>query len=336
MKAGDNLMAKKCAIGIDIGATKILFGLFDERLDLIDERKIKTDAAQGEKALLKKITAEVTQLTQRARKGDLALAGVSAGIPGNVELNGRDIAACPNIPFLARSGLRELLRKLTGQKVTFRNDCHLALFAEHRVGAAAGFKNVIGVFLGSGIGSAVIIDGRLHLGVSGCAGDLGHYLLQPIAALSGSRQGFLDDVGSRTALSSEAARLASKQWAPYLQKETGTDVCKIRSNELAASIKHGDKCIEDLVRSRMRTVGIVLSNFVDFLNPDLVLLGGGLVEAMPQLVRAEVKMGIKDHTTPRAGKDVRVVISKLKRHAVTIGGAILALDDADRKRAKNR
>jgi glucokinase len=75
----------------------------------------------------------------------------------------------------------------------------------------------------------------------------------------------------------------------------------------------------------MRTVGIVLSNFVDFLNPDLVVLGGGLVEAMPKLVRDEVKQAIKDHATPDAGRAARVVISKLKRHAVTTGAATLAL-----------
>ena len=98
-----------------------------------------------------------------------------------------------------------------------------------------------------------------------------------------------------------------------------------RSGELAEAIDHGDKSIEDLVRSRMRTVGIVLSNFIDFINPDLVLLGGGLVESMPKLVREEVKRAIKDHATPDAGRAVRVVVSKLKRHAVTTGAAQLAL-----------
>jgi glucokinase len=253
--------------------------------------------------------------------------GAGLGIAGSVESGG--IADCPNVPFLKHCGVRERLAKLTRRKVLVGNDCQLALFGEHQTGAAVGFTNVIGVFLGSGIGGAVILNGRLHIGVSGCAGDLGHYLIQPIAPLAGSsRQGFLDDFGSRTALASEAARFAAKQWAPYLQEAVGTDVCKIRSGELADAIEHGDRCIEDLVRTRMRMVGIVLSNFVDFLNPDLVLLGGGLVEAMPKLVRTEVKMGIKEHATPRAGKAVRVVVSKLKRHAVTTGAAKLAFDSA--------
>jgi glucokinase len=249
------------------------------------------------------------------------------GVAGLVSADGNEIVSSPNIPFLPNCGLRQRLTKFTGTAATIGNDCQLAPFAEFHVGAAVDSKNIIGVFLGSGVGGALIIDGRLHLGAGGCAGDLGHYLIDPLAPLSGSgRRGFLDEFGSRTALSSEAARLAAKQWAPYLFEHVGTDVCKIRSRQLAESIDHGDKSIEDLVRSRMRTVGIVLSNFVDFMNPDLILLGGWLVEAMPKLVREEVKLAIKDHATLSAGRAARVVVSKLKRHAVTTGAAKLALD----------
>jgi glucokinase len=318
-------MTKSCTLGIDIGATKTMFALFNDELELLDEIKIKTEPGKGERAFIERLNASVQTLLQQAGKKDFEVTGVGAGIPGEVDIDGARIEACPNIPFLPQIGLHERLAKLTRCPVAFANDCHVALLGEHQVGAAAGYNNVIGVFLGSGVGGAVMINGHLHLGVSGSAGDIGHYLLHPIEPLAGSdHQGFLDDFVSRTALSSDAARLAAKQWAPYLQKDAGTDVRNIRSSHLAKAIKHGDKCIEDLVRSRMRMVGIVLSNFVDFLNPELVLLGGGLVEAMPQLVRTEVKMGIQEHTTPRARKAVRVVVSKLKRHAVTTGAAKLA------------
>jgi glucokinase len=319
-------MSKDCLLGIDIGGTKTLFGLFDERLQIMYEIKIKTEAGKGEKAFLRNVATAVETIREKASKNRRKIVGTGAGVAGLVNVGGSEIVSSPNIPFLPRCGLRRHLTKLTGAPPTFGNDCHLALLAEFHLGAAVGSKNVIGVFLGSGVGGALIVDGKLHLGAGGCAGDLGHYLIDPVAPLAGSgRRGFLDEFGSRTALSSEAARLAAKQWAPYLFENVGTDVCKIRSGELAEAIDHGDKSIEDLVRSRMRTVGIVLSNFVDFLNPDLVVLGGGLVEAMPKLVRDEVKRAIKDHATPDAGRAARVVTSKLKRHAVTTGAATLVL-----------
>ena len=320
-------MARHCVLGIDIGATKTLFGLFDERLQILDEIKIKTEAGNGRNAFLKNLGAAVSTLRKKGIKSGYKIAGTGVGVAGSVSVSGAEIVASPNIPFLPQCGLRRHLSKLTGAKATFGNDCQLALFAEFHVGAAVGAANVIGVFLGSGVGGALIINSNLHLGAGGCAGDLGHYLIDPVAPLSGSgRLGFLDEFSSRTALSSEAARLAAKHWAPYLFENVGTDVCEIRSRQLADAIVHGDKCIEDLVRSRMRTVGIVLANFVDFLNPDLVLLGGGLVEAMPKLVRQEVRRAIKDHATPEAGRAARVVVSKLKRHTVTTGAAKLALD----------
>jgi glucokinase len=80
------------------------------------------------------------------------------------------------------------------------------------------------------------------------------------------------------------------------------------------------------VRSRSRMVGIVLSNIVDFLNPEMVVLGGGLTEAMPEIVRSEVEAGIREHSTEQAQQDLKIVVSKLKGHAVTMGAAKLAFD----------
>lgn len=333
------MTSRAATLGIDIGATKTLVALFDENLALLDEVKIKTDAASGEKSFVARLSQSIQALLDIARGKKRDVRGVVAGIPGEVDIDGRRIIACPNIPFLPDCDLHARLRKVARIPIAFGNDCHLALYGEHCVGAAVGCESVIGVFLGSGVGGALIIGGHLHRGATGAAGDIGHYLLQPIEPLAGSDQlGFLDDFASRTALSSEAARLAAKQWAPYLQKEVGTDVRNIRSNQLAQAIRHGDKPVEDLVRGRMRTVGMVLSNFVDFLNPELVLLGGGLVEAVPRLVRDEVKAGIKQHTSPRSRKAVRVVVSKLKRHAVTTGAAkiaqALAAQEARSRRAR--
>jgi glucokinase len=329
-------VSKRCVLGIDIGGTKTLFGVFDEELRMLHEIKMKTQVGKGEKVFMKSVTIAVKALHEKVTRDRRSIVGIGVGVAGAVSVRGDEIVSSPNIPFLPRCGLRQQLVKLTGKVATFGNDCQLALLAEHHIGAAVGERNIIGVFLGSGVGGALIIDGHLHLGTGGYAGDLGHYLIDPIAPLAGSgRRGFLDDISSRTALSSEAAGLAAKQWAPYLFKTVGTDVGKIRSRQLAEAIEHGDKCIEDLVRSRMRTVGIVLSNFVDFMNPDMVLLGGGLVEAMPKLIRTEVKTAIKEHATPNARKSVRVVTSKLKRHAVTTGGAKLAFDRLARGKEKN-
>jgi glucokinase len=211
--------------------------------------------------------------------------------------------------------------------VVLLNDVHAALYGELKVGKAAGYKDVIAIFIGTGIGGAVAIDGKLHLGVSGEAGNIGHYLLHAFGPLAGSeRHGVLDDFASRLAIAGTAATFAEKGWAPHLMQSVGTDVREIKSSAFAEAIRSGDKAIEELVRSRMQIVGIVLSNIVDFLSPQVIVLGGGVTDAMPELVCAEVMTGIQAHSTRAALHGLKVVTAAHAGHAVTIGAAKFALD----------
>ncbi len=203
----------------------------------------------------------------------------------------------------------------------------MGLYGEQQFGAARNSRHAIGVFIGTGIGGALILNGELHRGASGIAGDIGHYLVQPLGTIGGpERQGVLDNVCSRTAIAAEAAVYASRQWAPNLLKMGGTDLAILRSKTLARAIKAGDKQIEQLVLSRSRLLGIVLSNLVDFINPDCVLLGGGLVEEMPGLVLKGVGKGIEEYSSAAAFKKLKIVTTKLREYAVATGAAKMAWD----------
>jgi glucokinase len=205
------------------------------------------------------------------------------------------------------------------------------LYGELKVGKASGYNDVIAIFIGTGIGGALAIGGKLHYGSSGAAGNIGHYLLHAFGPLAGSeRHGILDDFASRISIAGTAATFAAKNWAPNLRRLAGTDVKDIKSSAFAKAIRAGDRNIEELVRSRVHIVGIVLSNMVDFLSPELILLGGGLTDAMPQLVRQEVRRGIEAHSTASALKGLKVVTTRHKGHAVTVGAAKFALDQIRR------
>jgi glucokinase len=176
-------------------------------------------------------------------------------------------------------------------------------------------------------------NGKLYRGADAIAGDIGHYFVFP----AGPRNGFdadsmLDDVASRTAIAGAAATLAAKKLAPQLFKLSGTDVENVTSDALARAIAKGDRRIEKLVRSRCHILGIVLSNLVDFLNPEMIVLGGGLTKAMPAIVRAEVEAAIRAYSTSKATKSLAIVVAKLKGHAVTAGAAKLAIEGFNSKR----
>src|SRR5262249_15167533 len=146
---------------------------------------------------------------------------------------------------------------------------------------------------------------------------------------AGPRSGFeadstLNDVASGTAIAGAAATLAARKLAPHLFKLSGTDVPNVTSGILAEAIAKGDQWIEKLVRSRCHILGIIRSNLVDFLNPEMIVLGGGLTKAIPAIVRAEVEAGIHAHSTPESTRNLEVVVAKLTDHAVAAGAAKFA------------
>jgi glucokinase len=322
----------RAAIGIDIGGTKTLYALLDQDFEVIAEEKLPSRSgadplAAFEEGLEKSIRALMRAASKRKLRVDFVGAGV-AGVPDG----SGTIASCPNLEFLEGYRLGKRLKKLTKAKVFVANDVHTGLYGECTLGAARKAVHVLGVWLGTGVGGAMVIDKKLHLGAGGVAGNIGNYVLHAVdAAQDGPRKEILDNVASRTAIAGDAAVLAAKERAPKLKMAAGTDVKDIRSGDIAESIRKGDKSIEKLVRSRISVVGTALSNLVDFINPDMVVLGGGLVEAMPTLLRGEVEKAVRAHASPAAGKLAKIVVAKLHDHAGTIGAAKLAVDMHSRK-----
>jgi len=315
-------------IGIDIGGTKSLYALFDDRFEVLADEKFRTHQPRASAAAFERCHDKaMRRLLREAAKRKLEVRAVGVAFAGLVDMADGTVRKAPNLEFLEGFPFQERVAKATGARVFVCNDVQAALYGEVSLGAAKGGRHVLGIWLGTGIGGALVIDGRMHLGASGIAGDIGNYLLQPVdAATDAPRKEILDNVASRTAVAGAAAALAAKRWAKNLRRIAGTDVRDITSGSLAKAVKQGDKAVEKLVRSRAALVGTVLSNFVDFINPDTIVLGGGLTSAMPKLIRREVEKAIEAHATPRAAKAVRVVTAKLQDHSGTAGAARLALD----------
>ena len=325
MKTKDKRQAS--SIGIDIGGTKTLCALFDARFEVVAEEKFRTTPEKGGvRAFDRALRKAVKALLAEAHKRRLDVRVVGVGCAGQVDLREGLLKRSPNLLFLEGYPFRAKLERFARARVFVANDVHAALYGEYRLGAARKARHIIGVWIGTGVGGAIMIDGRLHLGATNAAGDIGNYLLHAAENPDAPRKQILDNVASRTAIAGEAATLAAKRWAPKLRAKAGTDVTDIRSGDIAQAIRDGDKALEKLVRSRAAVVGAAISNLVDFMNPDTVVLGGGLVEALPNLIKREVRTAVKAHASPRAAKAVHIVVSKLHNHAGTAGAAKLALD----------
>jgi glucokinase len=205
------------------------------------------------------------------------------------------------------------------------NDVELALYGEQQLGVAKGCSQVLGVFFGTGVGGAAIINGRIYHGASGHGGNVGATLTHQIGGADGlESHGILDRIASKAAIAGAAIGMGVKQWAPNLYKEVGTDISKVTWGSLARARKAGDKKVEELIRSRLRVVGVALSSIVNFLNPEMLVLGGGLTEEMPKLIVSELENGLREYLSPEVSRKLKIKSAKFGNRAGVIGAAKLA------------
>src|SRR2546426_8142551 len=193
-------MSKIGSIGIDVGGTKTRFALFDEKFKLVDQLKIRTRDYKKAKDFTEAIDESLKVLLEKSEKGQLRVESIGVGCAGYLNGDG-SVKHSPNIPFLEGYRFRPVIAKQTGANVFATNDVAAALYGEHQLGAAVGRKHVIAIFIGTGIGGALMFDGQLYRGQNGSAGDIGHYVLHPIDSSGNSRsRDVLDDIASRTAI----------------------------------------------------------------------------------------------------------------------------------------
>lgn len=319
-------MSDRVSIGIDIGGTKTLVILADEKLEILAKEKFKTEPSLGQKRFSTELIAAVKNLKKVAKRKKLKVAGVGIGFAGHVDKSKCVVKTAPNILCLEDYPIGKVLTEAAGLECVISNDVHLGLYGEHQAGVAKGCSHVLGVFFGTGVGGAAIINGQIYEGASGLGGQVGCVLAQPVGGpLAAQSHGMVDRIASKASIASEALQMAIKNWAPYLHKKVGSDISKIGWRILAKAIKNGDKRIEEMMQARMQVVGIALSNLVNFLNPDMVVLGGGLTDEMPKLVVNELGTALKEHLVPEVAEAVKIKAAKLGGDAVAVGAAKLAL-----------
>jgi len=319
-------MSKPVALGIDIGGTKTLCVLIDRRHRVLETVKFKT-VEDGLAPFRKHLLASVRALKRKARDRRMKLVATGVGCAGTVDRQQGNIKVSPNLLWLEGFQIGKMLKRELGTEVFLDNDVKCGIAAEWKLGAATGCSNVLGVFFGTGIGGAAVVNGKVYRGACGMGGQVGGILAQPVGGPEAAQShGILDRIASKAAIASEALVMAIKDWAPHLHREVDTDLTKVTWGALRRAIKRGDNRIDEMLRARLRVVGIALSSIVNFLNPEMVVLGGGLAHEMPRLLQREVEDGMRDYLAPEVSEVLKVRIAKLRTDAVALGAANEALE----------
>jgi len=308
-------------IGFDLGGTKMLAVVYDADFQVIGKKRRKTKGNEGVELGVERVIATMDEALAEAKLGRDEVAGIGIGCPGPLDLDKGILLDSPNLGW-QNVPLKRKLQETFGCPAFVLNDVDSGIYGEYRFGAAKGAHCAIGVFPGTGIGGGCVYEGKLLRGKTGSAFEIGHMQAMVDGPLCGcGRTGCLEAVASRLAISAAAVAAAYRGEAPHLLAEAGTDLSNVRSSTLAKAIAAGDVSIERIVRQASQLTGRVIGDVVNLMAPGVVVLGGGLVEAMPDLIVGEVLKAARDRAMPVYRKTFVVRAAELGDDAAVLGAA---------------
>jgi len=310
-------------VGFDLGGTKMFAAVFNEDFKIIGSSRKKTKGYEGMDAGLKKMVKIIENACEDAGIDPSALAGIGVGCPGPIDLKKGILKKAPNLGW-ENAPLRTILEEAFQCPVSLGNDVDVGVLGEYQAGAAKGAHCALGIFPGTGIGAGCVYDGKIISGKNNTCFELGHIQVQPDGPLCGcGKHGCLEAVASRLAMAAEAAKAAYRGQAPSLLEAAGMDLANIRSGALKKSIEAGDAVVEQVIRDGARWIGLGAATMINLLTPDVIILGGGLVEALPDLFLEEVTKAARERAMSEYADSFTVKIAELGDDAGVTGSAFM-------------
>jgi glucokinase len=312
-------------VGVDLGGTKILAVAFDSKLKALATVKAKTPREANASSIVAALSEAVRAVLAEAGSGQ-ELGGVGISVPGPLDRAKGIVRYTPNMGFKDYK-LGEELAGLFGAPAYLENDVQAGVYGELRAGALRGKLNAVGVFVGTGIGGGIVIDGKLYRGATGSAGEVGHMILHEGGAACGcGNYGCLEALASRTAMAKDSIVQAATGKAPTLYSLAGSDLRKCRSSVLFEAIEGGDKGVKKAVDRAAAWLGIGLANLVHVLNPEAIVVGGGVVTRFGQKFLDRAVASMEEHLMPGLSGTAKILLSELGDLAVPTGAACIALE----------
>jgi glucokinase len=318
-------------IGFDLGGTKMMAAICDSEFQILGRKRKATKGSEGAEVGIDRVNSAIRRALEEAEVEIDRIAGIGIGVPGPLDLENGIVLETPNLGW-TNLPICDILEEEFGCPAVLVNDVDAGVYGESILGAARGAKCVIGLFPGTGIGGGCVRNGEIITGHRYSCFEVGHIQVQPDGPLCGcGRRGCLEAVASRLAISSAAARAAYRGQAPALKENTGTDLSDIRSGALADSIREGDVVVEQIVRDAARQIGNAAGSLINLLGPDMILLGGGLVEALTGIYVEEVQRGADQQVMPSFLNTFKVAVASLGDFASVKGAAAWAKATIERK-----
>lgn len=323
--------SKTYVVGVDLGGTKILAAVVDRKGRILGEAKRPTMPAVDADEIVKRLAKTVRESIKEAGVPTKTVLAVGIGAPAPVDPQTGFVFHPPNIPMLRDFPLGERLSEALGVPVFVGNDVNVGTIGEHALGAGRGTKDMVGIFVGTGVGGGVILDGRLRSGFRDSAGEVGHMVVgfkgqsdEPICGCG--RPGCLEAYASRTAIEREirAGIAAGRETiVTELMEKSGKD--RITSGLLAKALTQGDPLVTEVLQRATTYLSVLVATIVNFLDPEMVVFGGGVTEALGELLLEPIRRDAPRWYIQKSDADkVRIVAAELGDHAGVLGAATIA------------
>lgn len=315
-------MEKKYVITVDLGGTKILSCLISTDYNILNRVKKVTDIKKGNDYLITVIAEAIEQLLTDNNIDSKEVIAISMGVPGTVNPISGILRNAPNLG-IKDFNFQEALQKNFEIPVLLENDVNMwglgILDYEFKNKA----KNMLVVCPGTGIGGALIFDGKLYRGSTFFAGEIGHMLVDENGKFSlSSKAKTFENQASRTAIVKGIKKdLKKGKESNIIEFSKGE---KIKSSALGQSIHSGDKLVIKHVKRACKITGTLLGSLTTLLNVDTIVLGGGVIEAMGDFMLPEIKKAFEKAVLPEPGSNVKIVNTTLGDDAPIYGGVALA------------
>jgi glucokinase len=313
----------KSAIGIDLGGTKLALGKVDGKGRMIERVRYDTDAAGGPGAVIEQIVEGVRELN---RAGPVSISGVGIGVAGQVDRETGVVRFAPNLDW-HDVPLRADVEKACAIPVVVTNDVRAALWGEWLFGAGRGVDDLVCIFIGTGIGAGIVCGGQVLEGCGNTAGEIGHMTVVLGGPLChcGNR-GCMESLagGWGMARRTQERVKADPVYGGKILKTAGGKIEDITAKTLAQAFYAGDPLAEEIMNEVTDTLSAGIASLVNALNPCRIILGGGIIEGMPDLI-SRINNGVRSRALPAATGCLEITASKLGNEAGIVGAAAFAM-----------
>ena len=311
-------------LGVDVGGTKIMAALAKPSGAILARQRRPTPRAGTAEDTLAAILKAMDDALAKAGVSAGRLAAIGLAIPGGVDPDAGLVVVTPNMNL---SGLEIVPRveERFGVPVALGNDVNLGTLGETWLGAARSARNVVGIFPGTGIGGGVVVDGQLVRGAREAAGEIGHIVMQIGGPLCGcGNRGCLEALASRSAIERDIRDAVAAGRKTVLTKLADGDLAVIKSALLRRALEEKDKLVTRVMTRAAKTLGYACLTVRHLLDPEIIVLGGGLMEACGDFILPIVEEVLAADALPGARPSGAVVASALGDDAVVLGAVALA------------